>query len=374
MATERLIRVAQPEFSGNEAAYVLDCIETEWVTAGGKYVKSFESAFAEWIGVRHAIACSSGTSALHLALLAFGAGPGDEVLVPTLTYVATANAVRYCNATPVFCESEADTMNIDPDDIEDRITAKTVGIVPVHMYGHSVDMKRIREIAGRHGLWVAEDAAQAHGATYNGISCGSLGDIGTFSFFGNKIMTTGEGGMVVTDDDDYANAIRLYAGQGVDANRRYWFSVVGYNYRMTNVQAALGVAQLERIDDLLVARQRVAQWYAAQLKPMRDVLTLPVQWSYAHHAYWMYTVVLNEGVALSRDDLILKLAEDGIETRPVFHPVHTLPPYEGGRQGQYPIAERLGRRGISLPTHSRLSEEDVVYVCERLQHHMAQAS
>jgi len=370
MAGKKMIQVAQPEFEGNEAKYVLDCIETEWVSAGGKYGKEFARAFAEWIGVRHAVTCCNGTAAIHLALLALGVAPGDEVLVPTLTYISTANAVRYCGATPVFCESEPDTMNIDPGDIEHRITSKTVGVIPVHMYGHSADMTRIREIAGQHGLWVVEDAAEALGAKYDGAACGSLGDLSTFSFFGNKIMTTGEGGMVVTNDDSHASAVQLFATQGMDPKRRYWFPVVGYNYRMTNVQAALGVAQLERIDDLLAARQRVAQWYAANLESMGDALTLPVQKPYAHHAYWMYTVMLNDEMTIARDDLIVKLGEDGVETRPVFHPIHTLPPYQAGLEGQFPVAERLGRSGISLPTHSRLSEDDVVYVCDRLRQHL----
>jgi perosamine synthetase len=370
MPRERSIRVAQPEFSGNEAAYVLDCVTSEWVTAAGQYVKRLETEFAQWMGVEHAVACSSGTAAVHLALLALGVKPGDEVILPTLTYVATANAVRYCGAVPVFCEAEPGTMNIDPDDIEHRITPRTVGIIPVHMYGHSADMDRIMQIAGSHGLWVAEDAAQAHGATCNGRRCGSIGDAGAFSFFGNKIMTTGEGGIVTTRDDQCAARLRLYAGQGVDPGRRYWFPVIGYNYRMTNLQAALGVAQLERIDHLLEARQTVARWYGSHLEAAGGLVTPPVQKSYAHHVYWMYTVVLNDDAAMSRDDLIARLDEDGIETRPVFHPVHTLPPYQTDVEMHFPVSERLGRQGISLPTHSRLSEDDVAYVCERLSHHL----
>ena len=362
----RTIQVAQPKLDGNEAAYVAECITEEWITHAGKYVGMFERGFAEWIGTEHAIACSSGTAALHLALLALGVKAGDEVLMPALTYVSAPNAVRYCDATPVFCDSERDTMAIDPGDIEKRITPQTVGIVPVHLYGHPAAMDAVGEIARRHGLWVLEDAAEAHGATYRDKMCGAIGDAGTFSFFGNKIITTGEGGMVTTNDSELAERVRRYGGQGVDPNRRYWFPVVGYNYRMTNIQAALGVAQLEQRTELVQARQDVAGWYRQHLQPLLAKLVLPGARPDVHHAYWMYTVVLADDARLRRDELIERLAEDGIEPRPVFYPAHLLPPYHAPGTDQYPVAERLARQGITLPTHARLTEDDVAYVAERL--------
>ena len=237
------IFVAQPKMAGNERMYVLDCLDTNWISSNGKYIAAFEEAFAKYCGAKHAIAANNGTTALHLALVALDLKPGDEVIIPTVTYIATANAVRYCGATPVLVDVCADTMNINPADIERKITPKTRGIIPVHLYGHPADMDAVNRIATKHGLWVVEDAAEAHGAEVNGKKVGTLGTCATFSFFGNKIITTGEGGMVTTDDDELAAKLRLYRGQGMDPNRRYWFPVVGFNYRMTNIQAAIGLAQ-----------------------------------------------------------------------------------------------------------------------------------
>ena len=261
MTDRHHIPVAAPALDGNEKAYVLDCLESTWISSTGKYLDRFEADFAEFCGVRHAVACSNGTTALHLALVALGVGPGDEVIVPTLTFVATANTVTYCGARPVFVDIDAETWYIDPAAIEAKITPRTKGIIAVHLFGHPADMKAIGTVASRHGLWVMEDAAQAHGAEIGGRRTGSLGDIATFSFFGNKIITTGEGGMVTTSDDDLAKRMRLLRTHGMDPDRRYWHPVIGYNYRMTNVTAAIGVAQLERVQWQLARRQELAGWY-----------------------------------------------------------------------------------------------------------------
>lgn len=367
-AGRRFIPVAHPVLDGNEAAYVADCIATEWISSAGSYIGRFESAFADLVGVRHAASCSNGTSALHLALTVLGVQPGDDVLMPTLTYVATANAVRYCGASPVFVDSTPDTMNLDPEELERRITPRTRGIVAVHLYGHPADMHPIRAFARDHDLFVVEDAAEAHGARYRGEMCGSLGDLATFSFFGNKIISTGEGGMVTGDDETLDSAVRLYRGQGMQPDRRYWFPVVGYNYRMTNIQAAIGLAQLENFKVHLTLRWEVARWYDELLGDLEPFLQLPVEHPWANHAFWMYTAVLTDAVAMERDELIERLSEDGIETRPVFHPMHTLPPYRDP-QAAFPVAERLAARGISLPTHGRLTKDDAAYVAERLRVH-----
>ncbi|HEX5576551.1 MAG TPA: DegT/DnrJ/EryC1/StrS aminotransferase family protein, partial [Gemmatimonadales bacterium] len=233
--TSRFIPVAAPMLVGNEKAYVLDCLDSSWISSAGQYVSRFEAAFADFCGVKHAVACCNGTAALHVALSALGVGPGDEVIVPTLTFVATANAVIQCGARPVFVDSEPETWNIDPALIEAKITPRTKGIIVVHLYGHPAEMESIVSTARRHGLFVVEDAAEAHGAEHNGRRVGSLGDVGIFSFFGNKIITTGEGGMVTTSDDTLAARVRQLKAQGIDPNRRYWYPVIGYNYRMTNV-------------------------------------------------------------------------------------------------------------------------------------------
>jgi perosamine synthetase len=359
------IPVAQPKLNGNERKYVLDCLDTSWISSAGKYITQFEEEFARFCGVRHAIATNNGTTALHLALVALGLEPGDEVIVPTVTYIATANAVRYCGATPVLVDVCPDTMNIDPAQIEAKITPRTRGIIPVHLYGHAADMAAVNDIASRHNLFVLEDAAEAHGAEYRGAKVGGLGKCAIFSFFGNKIVTTGEGGVITTNDAELAAKLRLYRGQGMDPQRRYWFNVVGYNYRMTNIQAAIGVAQMESIETALDERQTLAAWYNEALAPLEAHIVLPKQESWAKHVYWMYNIFLREGDEARRDAVMLALDGMGIETRPVFHPMHVLPPYK--EDGSYPVADIWARRGINLPTHQCLTREDVQRIADSLK-------
>jgi perosamine synthetase len=351
------ISVAQPTLNGNERKYVLDCIDSTWISSSGKYIGAFEEAFARFCGVKHAIATNNGTTALHLALVALGLQQGDEVIIPTVTYIATANAVRYCGATPVLVDVLPETMNIDPAEIERKITPRTKGIIPVHLYGHPAAMDAINAIASKHKLWVVEDAAEAHGAEVHGKKVGALGNCATFSFFGNKIITTGEGGMVTTNDDKLAESLRLFRGQGMDLKRRYWFPVIGYNYRMTNIQAALGLAQLENIDPALAFRSELATWYNEELADLKGSLVLPTENEDIKHVYWMYTVFLKSGDGQRRDSLMKVMDEEGIETRPVFYPMHVLPPYE--ETTSYPVADTWAQRGINLPTHQGLSRSDV---------------
>jgi perosamine synthetase len=363
---KHFIPVAAPALVGNEKAYVLDCLESTWISSNGQYIERFESAFAEFCGVKHALSCCNGTVALHLALLALGVGPGDEVIVPTLTFVATANAVTYCGATPVFVDSEPETWNLNPSLLESLITPRTRGIIVVHLYGHPVEMEPVLTIARKHGLFVIEDAAEAHGAEYQGRRVGSLGDIATFSFYGNKILTTGEGGMVVTNDDALAGGVRQLKGQGMDPNRRYWFPMVGYNYRMTNLAAAIGLAQLEKAEWHISRRREIAAQYAQRLGEVPGI-TLQPEKPWARNVYWMSSVVLEERVPVTRDDFMARLADAGIETRPFFYPMHTLPMYRHLAQGQcFPVAERLAARGFNLPSSASLSEEDVDYICDQL--------
>lgn len=370
MKPTKRIPVAHPLLNGNEKQYVLDCLDSSWISSAGKYIGLFEEKFARFCSTRHAVSCNNGTSALHIALLALGAGEGDEVIVPTLTFISTANAVRYCGATPVFVDSEPRTMNLDPARIAGAITPRTKGIVAVHLYGHPADMDPICDIARERNLFVLEDAAEAHGALYKGRRTGSLGGAATFSFFGNKIITTGEGGMVTTSDGRLERQMRLLKGQGMDPDRRYWFPMIGYNYRMTNIEAALGLAQLEQVEHHMAARQTVAGWYREALAPLRDVLTLPLVEPWAHHAFWSYPVVLKPESRIRAGDLMAALDGDGIETRPVFIPLHTMPPYY--RQGEHhPVAEHLAANGISLPMHGLLTRDDVDYIAGRLACHSA---
>jgi perosamine synthetase len=362
---DRKISVAAPLIGENEKRYVAECLDSTWISSNGHYISRFEQDFARFCGVKHAIATNNGTTALHLALVALGIGPADEVIVPTLSYVATANAVRYCGATPVLIDCDGETLNIDWCAIEEKITPHTRAIMPVHLYGHPADMDPILALASKHHLYIVEDAAEAHGAKYKGRPTGSIGTCATFSFYGNKIITTGEGGMVTTNDDALAAKLRLYRGQGMDPNRRYWHPVIGYNYRMTNIAAAIGCAQLERVQQALERRRLLASWYGAALSGISG-LVLPVQKKYAEHVYWMYTVLLPQCTADTRDRIAGILQQNGVETRPVFYPMHVLPPYEED-PARYPVATQCAARGMNLPTHELLTEEDVLYVSEQLR-------
>ncbi len=361
------IPVANPAFIGNEKKYVDDCMESGWISSAGKYIELFEAGFAEFCGVKHAIACCNGTVALHLALLALGVEPGDEVIVPTLTFVATPNSVMYCGAKPVFVDSESETWNLDPKQIEAKITARTKGIIAVHLYGHPAKMLELRKIADRHNLFLLEDAAEAHGAMCDGKIAGSIGDAATFSFYANKIITTGEGGMVVTDSDAVAEKVRLLRGQGMDPTRRYWHPVVGYNYRMMNLPAAIGLAQLEQIEQQLEIRSQIARFYNERLRNLLGI-TLQVEQAWARHVYWMFSVVIDNEHWSDRDNVMKLLGEQGIETRPVFYPAHSMPPYLpfAGTE-TFPVAGHLSANGISLPTWAGLTESDIDRVCRTLE-------
>jgi perosamine synthetase len=355
-----------PALIGNEKKYILDCLDSNWISSSGKYVELFEAAFAEFCRVRHAISCCNGTAALHLSLLALGVGPGDEIIVPTLTFVATSNAVIYCGARPVFVDSDRETWNLDPSLLENLITPRTKGIIVVHLYGHPVDMDPILDLAFKHNLFVIEDAAEAHGAQYKGRKVGSLADIATFSFYGNKIITTGEGGMVVTNDDALADKVLLLKGQGLDPHHRYWFPIVGYNYRMTNVAAAIGMAQLEKVDWHIARRREIATQYYQHLRGIRCI-TLQPEKPWAHNVYWMNSIVLNKECRISRDNMMSKLADSGIETRPFFYPMHTLPIYRDLAQAQeFPVADSVAARGLNLPSSATLTDEDVAFVSEQI--------
>ena len=356
------ISIANPVFNGNEKKYLMECIDTGWVSANGRFVSEFEDKFAHECGMRHALSCANGTVSLHLALRGLGIGPGDEVIMPTLTYIATANCVAYCGAKPVFADSEEGTFNIDPSDIEPRITPCTKAIMPVHLYGLPCRMREIERIAKEHGLHIIEDAAEAVGARIGTRKAGSFGVVSSFSFFGNKVITCGEGGMVVTNDDELYNRMKLLKGQGMSATKRYWHEVVGYNYRMTNMQAAVGLGQLENLEWHVARRRCVAGWYEKRLCGLSDLARLQRAPEGYTSVCWMNSVILQDGVKKERDQVMQELEECGIETRPVFYPMHIMPPYLDPA-ASCPVAERLASRGISLPSHAMLSEEDVAYVC-----------
>jgi perosamine synthetase len=352
------VPVAEPDLTGNEEAYVVDAIRSSWIASTGPYVDRFESTFAELCESRAAVGVCNGTVALHLALMALGVRPGDEVLVPSLTYVATANAVRYVGGEPVFIDSDEETWCMDPTRLEAAITPRTKGIIAVHLYGHPADMDAINRVAAIHGLWVVEDAAEAHLATYKGRRVGGLGTIGTFSFYGNKIFTSGEGGALTLNDPQLEVRARTLRGQGVDPDRRYFFPVVGYNFRLTNVACAFLCAQLERAEEIVAQRRRVFDGYRRRLKGIRGIGFQPVA-SWADPAPWLYCITVDEqAFGMSRDELADVLLRNGIETRPFFVPLHKLPPYRGSVEPgtKLPIAERLGATGLNLPTHRHVDD------------------
>lgn len=359
------ISIANPILNGNERKYIDECIDTGWISANGRFIREFEEKFAEFCGTKYALACCNGTMTLHLALLALGVGSGDEVIMPTLTYIATANAAAYCGATPVFVDSEPDTWNIDPNAIEAKITSRTKAIVPVHLYGLACNMDAILSLAQKYHLAVVEDAAEAHGAEWNGRRVGSMGEIGSFSFFGNKIITCGEGGMLTTNSKELYEKMKHLRSQGVDPNKRYWHTTLAYNYRMTNMQAAVGLAQLEKIEWHMEQRRRVARSYEKYLPMLGDLVSVQAVPEKATHVYWMNSVVLSEKVKISRDEVMEKMEDKNIEMRPLFYPMHIMPPYLD-KTVHIPVAESLSRRGINLPSHGLLTEEQVRYIVESL--------
>jgi perosamine synthetase len=358
------IPVYQPELSGNEKKYVNECLDSSWISSKGQFVNRFESAFAQEVGATHATTVSNGTVALHLAMLALGIGPGDEVIVPTLTYIAPVNAIAYTGATPVFVDSLPDTWQMDMDDVERHITPRTKALLPVHLYGQACDMDKLRALADKHRLFIIEDCAEAFGTYYKGQHVGTLSDIGIFSFFGNKTITTGEGGMVVTNDKTLIERARHFKGQGLAAHREYWHDVVGYNYRMTNIAAAIGLAQLERGKEFLQRKRQLADAYRAKLKGVP--VTFQAEAEGTVNSHWMVSILT--ATPEDRDPLRKRLAEAGVETRPVFYPVHSMPMYAKSYR-RHPVAEDLAWRGINLPSWPGLSEAQIDLIAGTIRQH-----
>ena len=355
--------VAEPDLGPLEEQYILDALRSGWVSSIGTYIKRFEDSFAAFCGVSHGVAVSNGTVAIHLALCAAGIGPGDEVIIPALTFVATAAAVRHAGAEPVFVDSEPEIGTMDPAAVERAIGPRTKAIIPVHLYGHPADMDPILEIASARNLILIEDAAEAHGAKYKGRAVGSMGHMSTFSFYGNKILTTGEGGMVVTNNANLAGRLRFLKDHAMDPNRRYWHPEVGYNYRMTNLQAAMGCAQLERFEELCAKRQRVVNLYREAFAGSDVTINPAMPW--AEPVPWLVCTLLPEGTAREwRDDLMAKLKAAGIDSRPYFHLLCDMPPYHdfrrvGKEEEALPGAEDLSARGMNLPSLGSLVRADI---------------
>lgn len=364
---DEFIPVSRPFMWGKEGAYVQEAIGDGWISSRGKFVDSFERTFAETLGVRYAVGVCNGTAAVHLAVTALGIGQGDEVIVPDFCMISPVLALLYRGATPVPVDVD-DTWNIDPNLIEEKITDKTKAILVVHNYGHPAEMRSICDIARRHGLFLIEDTAEALGATINGRMAGTFGDIACFSFYANKIITTGEGGMVVTQNLDLYERARWKRDLcfGADEETRFTHKEIGYNYRLTNMQAAVGVAQLEHFADAVRGKIEIAKRYNAALRGIKG-LTLPPEAKWSKNVYWVYGVIIEEDFGVQRATLQKRLRERRIETRRFFTPIHQQPIVKtAGVGGSYPESERLARRGLYLPSFIGMGEESILRVAKAI--------
>jgi len=355
------IPIYEPWLGGNEKKYVNECLDTNWISSKGKFIQQFEENFANYIGIKYATGISNGTTALHLAIEALGICEGDEVIVPTFTYIASVSSILYTGATPVFVDSLASTWQMDPDDIRKKITPRTKAIMAVHLYGHPCEMDEICKIADEYKLFLIEDCAEAFGSKYKNKFIGTFGNISAFSFYGNKTITTGEGGMLVTNDFylyDKAYHLKMH---GVSRDREYWHDVIGYNYRMTNICAAIGLAQLEKADEHIRLKRELAERYNKLLKGLP--VTPHFEEKNVFHTYWMYSILTDS--VKTRNSLREFLKQEEIETRPTFYPVHTMPMFSH-QYHKFPVAEDIAIRGINLPSWPNMPVESTNYICEKI--------
>ncbi|MGD9129917.1 MAG: DegT/DnrJ/EryC1/StrS family aminotransferase [Candidatus Woesebacteria bacterium] len=363
-----MIPVNEPIVTKRAIKYVNEALKTAWISSAGKYVEQFEKNFANYLGVKYASSCTNGTTALHLAIRSLDIKKGDEVIMPDQTIISCPLSVIYEQAKPVFVDVEPDTANIDPKLIEEKITAKTKAIMVVHLYGHTADMDPILKIAKKHKLYVIEDASQAHGAEYKAKKAGSLGDIATYSFYGNKIVTTGEGGMVVTNNKKFYDKCNLYKDLGHKVGRRFYHEEIAYNYRLTNLQAALGVAHLEDIDKFIDKKLKMAKLYQKGLKKL-NWIRLPAEKNYAKNVYWMYNIILKDNAPFTREEFMSKLKKKGVDTRTYFYPLHRQPVitklYKYNTH-DFPVNNKLSKQGLYLPSGLAITNQQIKKVVETI--------
>lgn len=359
-----MIPLCVPEVRGNEWKYIKDCLDTNWVSSAGSYVDKFERDFSNYLSVKKAITTSNGTTALFLALKILGIGEGDEVIVPSLTFISPVNAIRYVGAEPVFVDVCRDTYVMDVEKVEDLITSKTKVILPVHLYGHPVDMDKLLDIAREHSLYIIEDATESLGALYKNKPVGTIGDIGCFSFNGNKLITTGAGGMLVTNNEELGDKAKFLSTQAkvINENKSFYHPEIGYNFRMPNILAAMGCAQLENIDEYIKKKKDNAMFYNKLLKNVKGI-TLPIEKEWARNVHWLYSIVVEDEYGVSRDELLKILAENEIESRPFFMPIHKMPPYINCKHGDLSITEELSLKGLNLPSSVGLKENEIEKIC-----------
>lgn len=355
-----MIPVNEPVLSPKATTYVTDCMNSGWISSAGTYIARFETAYAQYIGARHAVTTTSGTAALHLAIASLGIGPGDEVIMPDLTIISCPLSVIYTGATPVFVDVDPITFTIDPTRIEEKITKRTRAIMVVHLYGHPADMDPIMALAKKYKLAVIEDAAEAHGARYKGKRVGSIGTIGIFSFYANKIVTSGEGGMVVTNNARLAKRAALLKNLAHNPRRRFWHEHIGFNYRMTNVSAAIGLAELESIEEYIAKKKWMAHEYAKALSGIPH-LTLPPHQPWGDSVYWMYALTLSKDAPVSKNEVRGLLKARGVDTREFFYPLHTQPVLRQfvKKNNHFPVSDFASRHGFYLPSGLAITKEQI---------------
>lgn len=371
---DKFYAVAEPDIGAHEEEFLLDAFRSGWISSLGSYIGRFEEEFSNFCSAKHGIAVCNGTAALHLSLVALGIGAGDEVILPSLTFVATSAAIRHAGATPVFVDCIPEIGVIDPDAVQQAITDKTKAIIAVHLYGHPADADAILKIANTHNLFFIEDAAEAHGAKCRGKRVGGLGHVGIFSFYGNKVLTTGEGGMITTNDDKLDQRIRLLRDHAMDKERRYWHPEVGFNYRITNLQAAIGVAQLDRYEELKTKREKILENYKKSGIEKKYFLSFNPQLDWATPTVWLISIVFKDKLNIEKRNLVAKkLREKGIDTRPYFIPNHKMPPYKSYRVvgalggSSLPVSDALSMTGLNLPSSTNLTKDDILYITENLE-------
>lgn len=369
-----MIPLSIPEISGNEWKYIKECLDTNWVSSSGRYVDLFEEKFAEAVGSKHAVAVSNGTSALHLALNVLGIGAGDEVIVPSLTFAASVNPILYAGAEPVFCDVCPDTYVLDVQQVEGLISGKTKAVMVVHLYGHPVDMEPLMDLAKKHHLHIIEDATESLGSEYRTLDgtwrkTGSIGDFGCFSFNGNKTITTGGGGMLVSNSDEYSKKAKYLSTQAKTAldNGGWHHSDIGFNYRMPNILAAMGVAQLEKLNEYLEIKRNNAAYYGEKLEGIEGLI-LPREKSWGKNCFWLYSPLINADFKVSRDRLIKLLKDGGVESRPFFSPLHGMKPYGKFRRGNLGVTDMLAEQGVNLPSSVSLKREDIDRIVDIINH------
>ncbi len=367
--TSLMIPICEPLLSTDDVEFVQECLRTGWISSSGRFIEQFEEKWAAYCGMIHGVAVSNGTAALQIAVDMLDLEPGDEVILPAFTLIACAQPIVGNGAVPVLVDSDASNWQMDVNQVRARITNRTRAILVVHTYGHPADMDPILELARGHGLAVVEDAAEVHGAEYKGRKCGGFGDLSIFSFYANKLITTGEGGMVLTDSDELAARARSLRNLCFQSSRRFLHDSLGYNFRLTNMQAALGASQVDRIDSIVDGKRRIAHAYTERLSGLEGI-ALPVEETWAKNVYWVYGIVLDGRTGLTAEQMARHLADAGVETRPFFLGMHEQPVFRKlglFADERYPVAERLARQGLYLPNGLTLQEWEIDKVCEAVR-------